>query len=62
MMPQHAHAQRIIPSRPPAFKAHATLYLVNRVLANQIEDDLLEQGEILWRMVFAYRTAYPLPS
>jgi hypothetical protein len=44
----------VIPNGSFALHAQATFDLVGRIQTDQVEHDLLQEGEILWRVVFAH--------
>ena len=53
MNPQHFHTDIVIPGRPFALEAQARLGGVGCVRTNQVQHDLLEQREVLRRVVLA---------
>ncbi|CAI07190.1 hypothetical protein ebA1938 [Aromatoleum aromaticum EbN1] len=53
MNPQHLHPDVVVPGRALALQAQAGLGRVGGVGADQVEDDLLEQREVLRRVVLA---------
>ncbi len=53
MNPEHFHTDIVIPGRPFALESQARLGGVGFVRTNQVQHDLLEQGEVLRGVVFA---------
>ena len=53
MNPEHFHTDIVIPGRPFALESQARLGGVGFVRTDQVQHDLLEQGEVLRGVVFA---------
>lgn len=57
MNPQHFHTDTVIPSRPLALEPKARLGGIGLVRADEVEHDLLEQREVLRRVVLVHHGA-----
>jgi hypothetical protein len=51
---QYSYPDVVLPSGALAFQAQAGLGLVGGIQTNQVEDNFLQEGEILWGVVLAY--------
>ena len=51
---QYPHPDVVLPSGALALEAQAGLGLVGGIQTNQVEDDFLQEGEVLWGVVLAY--------